>query len=327
MLQPLRLGNKIFPINIIQGPLAGISCAPFRYLTWKYGQPAFSCSEMIACKTILHASYALQQRFISKHPAEGPVCFQLASSEPLELAEATQRVTAAGADLIDLNCGCPVKKIRRKGAGSSLLLNPTKLYQLICAMKRNTHVPVSVKIRVEGRSQEKFNAELAQVINDAGADFLIVHGRHWTERYDVACQHEQIKFFVAAVKVPVIGNGDIHDLTSLKEMFATGCAGVMLARAGVGQPWLIRKLIAELKEEKFIPPSVPEIGAVFIEHVLQLCEFLGNERPALQQARQFGKYYARNIKQRSEFCLALNACEDLVTLKNICARYFNLSLA
>lgn len=321
MIKPLQLGNKLFPVNIIQGPLAGVSCAPFRELTWRYSQPAFSCTEMISCKTIIHQP-KLSQRFIAKDPNEGPVCFQLSGSNPVEVAEATKIVTSHGADLIDLNCGCPVKKIRSKGAGSSLLTTPQKLYELIRAMKQSTHVPVSIKIRVQSNSDEKFNLEVANVVSDAGADFLVVHGRHWTEQYETPCRHDEIQFFVEQLKIPVIGNGDIACTDSLKKMFATGCAGVMIARAGVGQPWLIGKLIAEMNDRSFTLPSSKEISLVFIEHVEQLAKLLNSEKFAIIQARKFAKYYARHLSNRIDFCVAINACQGLQNLKAICANYF-----
>ncbi len=321
MIQPLTLGNRTFPVNLIQGPLAGISCAPFRRLVAQYGQSAFACSEMISCKTILHQSTQTLKRYLTKDPTEGPVCFQLSASEPHELAEAVKRVTDQGADLIDLNCGCPVKKIRAKGAGSRLLVQPTKLFQLIRAMKENTHVPVSIKIRVES-PDEKFNREVAQVISDAGADFLIVHGRHWTQHYETPCRHDDIQFFVENVTIPVIGNGDVNDLVSLQKMFATGCQGVMIGRAGVGQPWLTKKLIAAMQQESFVPPSALEIATLFIQHVRELSILLANEKFALLQARQFAKYYARELPLRSEFCAALNQCDTLAELENITFHYF-----
>jgi tRNA-dihydrouridine synthase B len=322
LIKPLQLGNKTFPINIIQGPLAGISCAPFRLLTWRYGKPAYSCTEMISCKTLLHQPTLALQRFVLKDPGEGPVCFQLSANNPAELAEATKRVTDYGADLIDLNCGCPVKKIRSKGAGSSLLTDSAKLYQLICAMKQNTHLPVSIKIRVEGASDEKFNKEVAKIVSDAGADFLVVHGRHWTEYYETPCRYDHIQFFVEELKIPVIGNGDIADVDSLKKMLATGCAGVMIARAGVGQPWLIQELISEMNQEKFVMPPLKEIGSIFIEHVERLITLLGDEKFSILQARKFAKYYARSLTGKTEFCAAVNACGDLQSLKDICAQYF-----
>lgn len=326
MIKPLVLGNKTFPVNMIQGPLAGVSCAPFRELTWRYSKPAFSCTEMISCKTLIHQPKSSHQRFIEKDPEEGPVCFQLAGSNPLELAEATKRVTDYGADLIDLNCGCPVKKIRSKGAGSSLLMDSVTLYKLITAMKQNTHLPISIKIRVEGLSDEKFNAEIANVVSEAGADFLVVHGRHWTEHYETPCRHDEIQFFVEQLKIPVIGNGDISCIESLQKMFATGCAGVMIARAGVGQPWLIKKLIAEMNQETFSIPLLPEIGLVFVEHVQQLAKLLGNEKFAILQARKIAKYYARGLSNKMEFCAAVNVCDNLPALKAICAHYFSLSM-
>jgi tRNA-dihydrouridine synthase B len=322
LIQPLVLGNKTFPVNLIQGPLAGVSCAPFRFLTWHHSKPAFSCTEMISCKTLVHQPRKTQQRYIEKHPAEGPVCFQLSGSDPCELGEAVKRVTDYGADLIDLNCGCPVKKIRNKGAGSRLLQEPNKLYQLIRTLKQNTHLPVSVKIRVQGRAQEKFNAEIAKVVQDAGADFLIVHGRHWTEHYETPCRYEDIQYFVEHLKIPVIGNGDIACIDTLKKMFATGCAGVMIARAGVGQPWLIQKLIAEFKQEKFSPPTLEEVAAIFVEHVEMLAQLLGSEKFAILQARKIARYYARIVFEKQSFCDRMHTCENLKTFKELCSQYF-----
>lgn len=323
MIKPLVLGDKTFHHNIIQGPLAGVSCAPFRALAWRYSQPAFSCTEMISCKTILNSSIQSQQRYIKKDPAEGPVSFQLSSNNPVELAEATKRVTDYGADLIDLNCGCPMNKIRSKGTGSRLLEEPAQLYQLITAMKQNTHLPVSIKIRVDGRTNDVFNKTIAQVVADAGADFLVVHGRHWSEDYDTPCAYEQIRFFVEELAIPVIGNGDIADLLSLQKMLDTGCAGVMIGRAGVGQPWLIGNLIAQMQQQMPHIPSANQVGQVLIEHVIQLISLLRSEKSAIFQARKFAKYYARSLENRAEFIAEVNRCNDLQAFQNICQIYFN----
>jgi tRNA-dihydrouridine synthase B len=189
-------------------------------------------------------------------------------------------------------------------------------------MKQNTHLPVSIKIRVDGGSDERFNADIAQMVADAGADFLVVHGRHWTEHYETPCHYEDIQFFVERLNIPVIGNGDIACVESLKKMFATGCAGVMISRAGVGQPWLINQLMAEIKNETFNLPTAKETGALFMEHIHQLAELLGHEKFAILHARKFAKYYARALKNRMEFCVAVNGCDDLTSLQEICQRYF-----
>lgn len=323
MLKSLQLGKQIFSSNLIQGPLAGISCAPFRKLVWQFSQPAFCCTEMISCKTILYQAKESGQRLMAKSSAEGPVSFQLAANNPHELSEAVKIVTAAGADLIDLNCGCPVKKIRSKGAGSSLLSDASKLYQLIKAMKDNTHVPISIKIRVDGASQEKFNHEIVKVVQDAGVDFIVVHGRHWTEHYEQPCRYDQIQFFVDALKIPVIGNGDIHDLASLKQMFATGCAGIMIGRAGVGQPWLINQLMTAMQQQPFTMLTLPQQGSIFLEHIFELAVLLKSEKFAILQGRKFAKYYARSLDNRAQFVLMVNQCQTLADLKNIVDKFFN----
>lgn len=325
LIKPLQVGNRLFPVNIIQGPLAGLSCAPFRALTWRYSKPAFSCTEMISAKTLIHQSQLTQRRFLEKDPEEGPVCFQIAGNNPTEIAEAVKRINDSGADLIDLNCGCPVKKIRRKGAGSSLLSQASTLYQLITAMKQNTSLPVSIKIRVEGNSGDIFNRDIANVVRDAGADFLIVHGRHWTEHYETSCHYNDIQFFVEELNIPVIGNGDIACINTLKKMLATGCAGVMLSRAGVGQPWLIRQLIAEMLNEPFSKPELEEIGLLYIEHVTKLSALLSNEKFALFQARKFAKYYARDLVNKIDFCAAIHQCTTLRELKTISQHYFSIT--
>jgi tRNA-dihydrouridine synthase B len=321
LVSSLTIGNLQFSNNLIQGPLAGISCAPFRRLASMYGKPAFTYTEMISCETLIHDTKN-NHRFVAISPDEGPVCFQLSSKNPQRLGEAVKLVTDLGADLIDLNCGCPVNKIRTRGAGSKHLTNPSHLHDMITAMKSNTHVPVSIKIRVDGNSHDQYNQEVAQVVRDAGADFLTVHGRHWTDTYDVPCHYEQIQFFVDALNIPVIGNGDVACIESLKKMLSTGCAGAMIARAGVGQPWLFAKLLAELNEQPFELPPHSQIGELFLEHVSELIELMATEKFAVIQARKFAKYYARHSPNRAEFTNEVNQCEQFSLLQDIVSRYF-----
>jgi len=323
MIQPLHIAQSTFSHNLVQGPLAGVSCAPFRALAWQHSKPAFSYTEMISCKTLIHQSKSSHIRFVQKDPHEGHVCFQLSAKDPKELGLGAKIVTDYGADLIDLNCGCPVKKIRSKGAGSHLLSEPTKLYQLIRAMKENTDRPVSIKIRVDARSDDCFNEDIVKAVSDAGADFITVHGRHWTEGYDVSCSYDDIRFFVESLKIPVIGNGDIADIDSLKQMLQTGCTGAMIGRAGVGQPWLIAQLRSELQDTPFVKPSNQEIGEMFFTHVKGLSELLQTEKFAIIQARKFAKYYARMMPQKLQFLDAMTHCDNLSQLTELIGAYFN----
>lgn len=321
MLKPLVLANKQFRSQLIQGPLAGVSSAPFRVLCQQYSDPAYCCTEMLSAKTLIHQSGEARRRLVLKDSREGALCFQLSAADPKELAEATKIVADLGADLVDLNCGCPVKKIRKKGAGSRLLSEPSKLYQLIKAMKDNSPVPVTVKIRVDGQA-DQYNAEIAKVVAEAGADALIVHGRHWTEHYETACRLDAIAYFVSCLKIPVIGNGDVACLASYKRMLATGCAAVMIGRAGVGQPWLIKQLNAEYQGQHFSGPTEAEKGALFIQHAEGLVDLLGSEKFAILQARKFAKYYSRSLNSRPLFCEQVNLAEDLKSLRSLVAAFF-----
>jgi tRNA-dihydrouridine synthase B len=244
----------------------------------------------------------------------------LSANNPEELAQGTRIATDYGADLIDLNCGCPVKKIRSKKAGSHLLSDPQKIYQLIRAMKNNTHCPVSIKIRVDAHSHDRFNQDIADAVQEAQADFITVHGRHWTSGYDIACSYNDIRFFVEELDIPVIGNGDIACQDSLQRMFNTGCAGAMIGRAGVGQPWLIQQLM----NENYQAPNNQIIGELFIEHILGLCALLSSEKFALLQARTMAKYYARGLAKKQEFCEAFNQTDQFDLAKQIIKNYFSL---
>ncbi|MCX7123126.1 MAG: tRNA-dihydrouridine synthase family protein [Gammaproteobacteria bacterium] len=287
-IQPIQLGNLHFASNLIQAPLAGLSCAPFRELIAQFGGAAYCVTEMVSAKTLLGRP---EKRYIYKSPNEGTLCFQLSGNNATELEEAALRAVSYGADLIDLNCGCPVNKIRKKNSGSKWLSISQELGQVIQGIKSKISPPLSVKIRVDGMSGDRFNTDVVKAINDAGADFIIVHGRHWSERYDTPARLDEIASIVEQSTIPVIGNGDVQDYTSLQKMFeATGCAGIMIGRASVGRPWLFEMLMAEDRGEKYAPPTTEQIVKLLLHHVRQL-SYLENKERALLQARKFAKYY------------------------------------
>lgn len=320
MSKPLQIGNLSFKNDLVAAPLAGVSSTPYRELVWQYSKAAFAYTEMISCKTILYQPKLLK-RFVQKSPNEGPLCVQISGSDVAEVKEAVKIVEAHGADLIDLNCGCPVKKIRSRHCGSKLLSTPSKIYQIIKAMKDSSNCPVSIKIRVDGVI-DNFNEDVKNAINDAGADFVTVHGRHWTENYDTPVRYEQISYFVNALNMPVIGNGDIACLSSYKKIEATGCSGAMIGRALVGQPWLIAKIRDENKGISYISPSIAEIGEIFLTHVTSLAKLLQNDKFAIINARKFAKYYARPLENKEDFCKIINKIDTLDNFTKACNDYF-----
>lgn len=316
MITSLHLKNKIFDNNLIQGPLAGYSCSPLRLLTKQFGNPAFCYSEMLSAKNLSEGT-KIAPRFSFKHANEGPLCIQLSGNKPDDLRRAADRAIEFGADLLDLNCGCPVAKIRKKGAGSKLLDDPKQLTVLIQSMQRDTTIPVSIKIRIDADIKTTMSLTAALIAQEAGIDFITVHGRHWTESYDTPCRLDQIARIVDALTIPVIANGDVVDTPSALHLLkGTGAAGIMIARASVGRPWLFAEIKAQMQGQVFHPPSLAEIGQLFLQHVQGLIALEG-EKIAVLQSRKLLKYYGRSLENRTEILNAVNSVytyEQLATL-------------
>ncbi|MDP1573598.1 MAG: tRNA-dihydrouridine synthase family protein [Coxiellaceae bacterium] len=317
MIKPLVIGKKKFESNLIQAPLAGISCAPFRELVWQFGGAAYCCTEMLSAHHIASGTDR-SPRYQSRASNEKNLCWQLSGNNPDIVARAAAYAISQKADLLDLNCGCPQPKIRKKNCGSQLLTDEKKLAQLIQAMKQDPNVPVTIKVRIDANHQEFCDVTNAQMAEQAGADAIIVHGRHWTHDYTVPAQTEAIAAIVAAVNIPVIANGDITDHKSLNVVFEkTHCAGFMIARASVGQPWLFQQLI----DSDFKTPSKKDRGELFLQHAKGLIDLEG-EKIAMLQCRKFGKYYARLLENKVELIGKLHDVTLFSDLKTHIANFF-----
>ncbi len=319
-IKPLTIGSKTFSTNLIQGPLAGYSCAPLRKLVWQYGDVGYCCSEMISAKDLIHRKKRQSRRYTWRDPQEKVLCYQISGNTAAEVALATRMLTQQGADLIDLNAGCPKAKIRKKGAGSKLLSEPQRLRAILSTMRENTDLPLTLKIRVDGDSGEENNLVVAEVAEQSGVDALIVHGRHWRDDYAVPCHVTQIKQLVSTVAIPVIANGDGKTAASIQHLLtSTGCAGIMISRAGVGQPWLFSKLAAELSGKVYPLPSRQAIADLFLTHVSDLIA-LESDKPesekfAVLQARKLAKYYARQMQLDTSFVTEVNQTHTFAELQ------------
>lgn len=313
IFSPIQIGSVQLPHRLIQGPLAGYSCAPFRVITNRYGEPAFCSTEMISSKDLVCRN-PNPTRFLWRDPSESILSYQLSGNDPQVLAHACEIVSRAGADIIDLNCGCPVKKIRSKSIGSKLLAQPEMIYDAVRAMKAHTDAAITVKMRVGEPKHDSDDRAVAQAAQAAGADALTVHGRHWTERYDVPCRLSAIRQVVEAVSIPVFANGDVEDTQSLiQTVQATNCAGVMIARASVGEPWLFKRIRAELQGISFQEPTIETRAKVFLEHIQGLAT-LENEKLAVLQSRKLAKYYSRYWPDRKAFVLQVQQATQLQTV-------------
>ena len=298
IIKPLSIGKLNFKTNLIQAPLAGISFSPFRQLLWQHGDLAYACTEMISAKTLLYQqNHRTFYRFTTKHPIEKTVCYQLSGNNARELALAAKLSQALGADIIDLNCGCPQPKILKKQAGASHLNDLKRLANIIKAMRAQISCPLTVKVRLLAKNQQDKNRLLAKMIEDQGADALIVHGRRVNERYDTMCDLNSIADMCAEINIPVIVNGDIACYESLKRsLHLTGAQGVMIGRASIGKPWLFKMLRAENEENIAWSPTLTDIKSALIEHIKGLVEFKG-EAQAVLLSRRLVPYYFKDVPE------------------------------
>ncbi len=286
---PFEIGGLRLSNRLIQGPLAGFSCAPFRQLFYEYTPPAYCVSEMISAQDVLGKHQACS-RYLYRAPEERVLCYQLSGNNAPVLAEAAERLQALGADLIDLNAGCPKPKIRKKGAGSALLDEPERLFEIVRAVRRAITIPLTVKLRTSGDERDVI---LAQALEQAGADALTVHGRRWTEDYVFPCNFSHIARIKAAVSIPVIANGDIADHATLAQAITTtGCDAYMIARAGSGHPWLYQQLLSD--SSALVHPPHAERVDCFMRHLHGLSR-LESEHQAVLQSKSLGRYYFKHV--------------------------------
>jgi nifR3 family TIM-barrel protein len=256
----MQIGNILLKNNVCLAPMAGITNLPFRTLAKDFGC-ALTFTEMISANGLIRNS-ARSFEYLGSSSHDRPLAVQLFGSDPSILAEAAKIVAGQGADLIDINMGCPARKIIRNGAGSALLKNPQQVGNIVKAVRKATPVPLTVKIR-SGWSVREINArEIARIAEDCGADAVIVHPRTADQGFSGRADWDIITQVKQGVGIPVIGNGDIHQAADAIAMISqTGCDGVMVGRGALGNPWLIGAIVACLAGRDL--PAHPSLGERF----------------------------------------------------------------
>ncbi len=315
----MKIGN-VECGNIILAPMAGITDMPFRALCREQGA-TFSYTEMISAKALYYRNKnTLPLLQVAK--GERPVAVQLFGNEPELLAQEALKLEEGPYDIFDVNMGCPVPKVVNNGEGSALMRDPEKIGQIVSAMTKVLHKPVTIKIR-KGFSENQINAvEIAIRAEAAGAAAIAIHGRTREEYYSGHADYDIIRQVKEAVSIPVMGSGDIYSGKDAKRMLdETGCDAVMIARGARGNPWIFREVAHFLETGEELPkPSLEEVKKMILRHARMLIDFCG-ENMAIRQMRKHAGYYAAGYPEASRFRREVNLCNTFSDLERTLTKW------
>jgi tRNA-dihydrouridine synthase B len=312
---PLQIGSVSVNSRVLQSPLSGVTDLAFRRLVRRFAPESMLYTEMVHASQVCHVREL--PKLMEIDPQEQPISIQLFDCRPHFLAEAAQCAVAEGADTVDINMGCPVNKITKKGGGSSLLRDPQTAAAIVRAVVDAVAVPVTVKTRIGWDDDEINILDFAQRMQDAGAQMITVHARTRAQGYTGAARWEWIARVKEKLTIPVIANGDIISVESALACLAqTGADGVMCSRGTLGYPFLVGEIDHYLKTGQYRPtPTAVQRLECAKEHLRSLFEYKGNK--GIQQARKHMTWYAKGFAGaadlRNQLCV-INSVEEGVAL-------------
>jgi tRNA-dihydrouridine synthase B len=325
----LQIGNIVLENRLFVAPMAGVTDRPFRMLCRELGA-GYAVSEMVTSRKELWGSLKTSRR--ANHDGEpGPIAVQIAGTDAAMMAEAAQYNIERGAQIIDINMGCPAKKVCNKWAGSALMRDEPLALEIVEAVVRAAMphgVPVTLKMRT-GWSEDHRNAvALARRFESAGVRMLTVHGRTREQGYKGEAEYDTIAAVKSAVRVPVVANGDIDSPEKARQVLAlTGADALMVGRAAQGRPWIFREIAHFLATgTQLAPPLVAEVRRLLLEHLQQHYALYG-DYSGVRTARKHIGWYVRDLPGGEQFRSEMNAIEDCDAQWRAVAEFFDVLAA
>jgi tRNA-dihydrouridine synthase B len=318
----VKIGPHILRNNLIVAPMAGVTDRPFRQLCKRLGA-GMAVSEMVASNSLLWGSEKTLRR--GNHEGEvEPRVIQIAGADPSMLAEAARYNVDSGAQIIDINMGCPAKKICNVAAGSALLKDESLVARIVDAVVKAVDVPVTLKIRTGWDRSNRNALRVAKIAEEHGIRSLAVHGRTRACMYEGEAEYETIRAVKQSVAIPVVANGDIDSPEKAKHVLEfTGADAVMIGRAAQGRPWIFREIEHYLKTgSKLPPPETAEIREVMVGHLHDLYAFYGVER-GLRVARKHIGWYTKGLYNSAVFRSRMNTLETAAAQLAAVAQFFD----
>ena len=300
----MKIGSVKLDNNTILAPLAGITNLPFRLMAKEAGC-GLVCSEMVSAHGLINGSYRTQQ-LLDSRPEEKPLSVQIFGSKPDVMAEAAGLVAASGADIIDINFGCAVRKITKTGAGVALMRESDTAEAVIGAVRKAVTIPLTIKLRSGWDSTGKQAFKIAKMAESCGVDAIAIHPRTATQGFSGHADWTIIKELKKRVSVPVIGNGDIFSAENAMAMLAqTGCDAIMIGRMAIGNPWIFSHVLARMRGEVEPEVDLAQRFDIMRRYLRESVEYFGEEI-ACRMMRSRLCWFAKGLRNSSQFRKSIN---------------------
>ncbi len=318
----MKIGRLSLKNNVFLAPMAGITDLPFRTIVRGSGC-GLAFTEMVSASGLLRRQ-GKTLRYLESSPEDQPLGVQLFGCDPETLGEATRIAADRGADLLDLNMGCPVKKVVRTGSGAALMREPLRAAAVVSAMRRASDLPLTVKIRSGWRRREINAIEIGRIAWECGADAVILHPRTADQGFSGSADWGLIATLREKLSIPVVGSGDIRTAEDAVRMLReTGCAAVMVGRGALGNPWIFRNILVRLENGETEPPSLAEREETILRHLTLAIGFSG-EKAGTRDFRKHLLWYTKGLRGGARFRHAAGTIDDRDSVLRALGGYFRM---